>query len=135
MHEPVVCAGVLFFQRYQQRIVADNIARNAVCKQQQQDSPFACGQCGLTLSTKGNLVRHVKAKHEHKKPHTCEGCRKEFASKAELRDHFTRRHEDPSLERVVQFKLSRNKSQAGYRRRQRDTAPDGVTKPKRWRSV
>lgn len=66
---------------------------------------FGCGHCSKEFTTRGNLNKHVRLKHEHPKELTCSKCHKKYRNKKSLNKHL-RSHK---YECVECHKLSRTK--------------------------
>ena len=55
-----------------------------------QDTPFKCDQCVNCFSSKRNLLNHIEAVHEGKKPFVCANCNAKYSQKHSLILHIAR---------------------------------------------
>jgi len=56
------------------------------------NSQFNCNQCGLVLSSRGNLMRHMRSIHTRETLFTCDMCGKKFTRNDCLKAHLRRKH-------------------------------------------
>ena len=49
------------------------------------ERPFKCKECGLAFSQNGNLVAHMKHKHDKVKNYECDVCLMKFSRSNNLR--------------------------------------------------
>lgn len=54
----------------------------------QEEKSFSCPECGLRLSNKHKMHRHISAVHRKEKPHKCSVCQTAFAQKSNLISHM-----------------------------------------------
>ena len=75
-----VCKGDEAYEEHQK--THDDNDRQAV----------SCEHCGKNYGYKSALLRHLKQKHDPKKPHRCKVCQRRFETEAELNAHKMDRH-------------------------------------------
>ena len=64
---------------------------NAICIPSMKKSfmkAFECNKCLKILSSKTNLLRHIRSVHDGVKPFQCDQCSKSFTQKSNLRRHL-----------------------------------------------
>ena len=71
--------------------------------------PIKCEYCNKTVSSKGNLKRHIEDVHKGQKRYECELCSKSFSQKCNLKTHILKYHKEKPLKIKIGQKRSFNK--------------------------
>ena len=76
-----------------------------------KSGPIKCAYCNKTVSSKGNLKRHIEGVHKGQQKYKCELCNKSFSQKCNLKTHKLKYHKEKPFKIKVDQKRVFNKMQ------------------------
>lgn len=93
VHKIVCCNCGLRFETEQEMEEHRKLySKNAKLKTAEEDTEYACEECGRVCKTKANLYQHKKTHKERTKEFACHICCKMFYTKGVLSTHLTHMH-------------------------------------------